>query len=75
MIVTESMTINGKPFIRTYSDSGYMVERDGIRYGEAIDPAELNRQYTETDEHIEGKELDETEQKALAYDILMGVSE
>ena len=33
-----------------YSDSGYMVEREGVRYSEAIDPAELGRTYTETDE-------------------------
>ena len=72
MIVTENLTINGKSFVRTYSDSGYMVERDGVRYGEAIDPAELGRTYTETDEPVEG--MSETEQKALAYDILMGVS-
>ena len=38
---------------RTYSDQGLMIERDGIRYSEAIDPADLNRQYTETDEPIE----------------------
>lgn len=73
MIKTENLTINGKPFVRTYSDSGYMVERDSVRYGEAIDPAHLNRQYTETDEPVEG--MTETEQKATAYDILMGVSE
>lgn len=61
MIKTENMTINGKPFIRTYSSSGYMVERDGIRYSEAIDPAEFNRQYTETDEPIEGETDEATE--------------
>lgn len=38
---------------RTYSDKGMMIERDGVRYSEAIDPAELNRTYTETDEPIE----------------------
>lgn len=38
---------------RTYSDQGLMIEREGIRYSEAIDPADLNRQYTETDEPIE----------------------
>lgn len=75
MIKTENMTINDRAFIRTYSDSGYMVERDGIRYGEAVDPVELNRQYTETDEPVEAEELTETEQKALAYDIVMGVAE
>lgn len=71
MIKTENLTINGKQFIRTYSDSGYMVERDGVRYAEAIDPAEFNRQYTETDELVEGRS--EIEEKAMAYDILMGV--
>ena len=73
MIKTENLTINGKAFVKTYSDSGYMVEREGVRYSEAIDPAEFNRQYTETDEPVEG--MDETEEKARAYDILMGVAE
>ncbi len=59
MIKTENMNINGKPFVRTYSDSGFMVERDGVRYSEAIDPAEFNRQYTETDEPIDYVETDE----------------
>lgn len=65
MIVTESMTINGKAFIRTFSDSGYLVERDGVRYGEAIDPAEFNRQYTETDEAIESEATEADYQNAL----------
>ena len=41
---------------RTYSDTGLMIERDGIRYIEAIDPADLNRKYTEiegTDTNID----------------------
>ena len=41
---------------RTYSDKGMMIEREGVRYSEAVDPAEFNRQYTETDEPIEGGE-------------------
>lgn len=49
MIKTETITINGKEFIRTYSDRGFMVERDGIQYDEAIDPVETNRTYTETE--------------------------
>lgn len=73
MIVTENIIIDSKAFIKTYSNSGYMVERDGVRYSEAIDPTESNRQYTETDELVEA--IDETEEKALAYDILMGVAE
>ena len=74
MIRTESVTIAGRTFVRTYSDSGYMVERDGVRYSEAIDPAEYNRQYTETDELVE-PDMTELEEKAKAYDILMGVTE
>lgn len=53
MIITENLTINSKPFVKTYSNAGYMVERDGVRYSEAIDPAEFNRTYTETDEATE----------------------
>ena len=75
MIVTENMTINGKDFIKTYSDSGYMVEREGVRYSEAIDPTDSGRTYTETDERIPYDKESEIEQKAAAYDILTGVSE
>ena len=55
MIVTEYYKTreDGVVLNRTYSDIGMMIERDGVRYVEAIDPAELNRQYTETDEPIE----------------------
>lgn len=49
MIQTETMTINGKAFIRTYSDSGRYVVRDGVEYAEAIDPASLGRTYTESE--------------------------
>lgn len=34
---------------RTYSDKGVMIERDGVIYDEAIDPAYFGRKYTETD--------------------------
>lgn len=53
MIKTENFTLKGRKFVKTYSDEGYMIERDGVRYAEAIDPAEFGRQYTETDEKIE----------------------
>lgn len=51
MIVQETVTINGKNFIRSYSDKGVLIhggEPEG-NYSEAMDPAELNRTYTETD--------------------------
>ena len=65
MIITEYYMTRSDGVIlnRTYSDSGMMIERDGVMYEEAIDPAELNRQYTETDEPIEDSEpVEEAEQ-------------
>ena len=55
MIITEYYKTRGDGVVlhRTYSDKGMMIERDGVRYDEAIDPAELNRQYTETDVSID----------------------
>ena len=40
---------DGVKLYRTYSDAGMMIERDGLQYSEAIDPAELGRVYIETD--------------------------
>lgn len=55
MIITEYYMTrsDGVMLNRTYSDKGMMIERDGARYSEAIDPAELNRQYVETYEPID----------------------
>lgn len=61
MIVTENLTINGKDFVRTYSSNGYMVERDGVQYAEAIDPAEMGRTYTE----VPGTDVELTAEEAL----------
>lgn len=69
MIVTEFYRTreDGVVLNRTYSDLGMMIEREGVRYSEAIDPAELNRQYTETDEPIEAEEVTaEDYEEALA---------
>lgn len=49
MIKTEKLTISGRQLIRTYSDAGYMIERDGVEYVEAIDPIDSGRVYTETE--------------------------
>ena len=74
MIKTEQLIINYKQFTKSYSDSGYMIERDGVQYSEAIDPTELGRTYTETDVPIEGEIASDTEQKAAAFDYLTGRS-
>ena len=47
MIKTEKITVDGREMTRTWSDAGRYVVRDGVSYGEAIDPAELGRTYTE----------------------------
>lgn len=59
MLIIENIEINGRMFIRTYSDAGMMVEREGVRYSEAIDPAYSGRVYTETDKLIEEVEADD----------------
>ena len=76
MIIAEQITINDRQFTKTYSDSGFMVERDGEQYSEAIDPIEFasERIYTETDIPIEGEGASDTEQKAAAFDYLTGRS-
>ena len=53
MIKTEIVTIKGKEYSRTYSSEGYMIEREGVQYSEAIDPITSNRVYTETKIKIE----------------------
>lgn len=54
-IVTEyyKTRADGVILNRTYSDAGMMIEREGVRYEEAIDPADLNRVYIETEEAVE----------------------
>ena len=58
MIKTESVTIGGKQFIRTYSDKGMYIHGGSPEadYSEALDPADLGRTYTETDIPVEGDE-------------------
>ena len=76
MIITEPLTINEKSFTKTYSDGGFYIEHNGEKYSEAIDPADIPREYTETDEPIDsGEEQTEIEQKAEAYDYLTGRTE
>ena len=65
MIYTETVTINGREFTRTYSDA-YMVTRDGVEYDEAIDPIDSGRTYTESTTPREGISADE------ALDIILG---
>lgn len=55
MIKTETLTIGGKQFVRTYSDKGMYIHGGSPEadYSEALDPADLGRTYTETTTPIE----------------------
>lgn len=53
MIIQTTKEINGVIYAYAYSDSSYMIERDGVRYSEAVDPLNSGRVYTETDEPID----------------------
>lgn len=64
MIITENVEINGRQFVRTYSDAGCYVVRDGVEYSEAYDPAEFGRTYTE------GDRMPDEEIESQAQDIL-----
>ena len=53
MIIQTTKEINGVMYDYSCSDSGFMIERDGARYSEAVDPLDSGRVYTETREPIE----------------------
>lgn len=69
-IITEHFDVNGRDFIRTYSDENRYVVRDGVEYSEACDPAEFGRTYTEGNVMPE----DETEAEEI-LSILTGGAE
>ena len=60
MIIQTTKEINGVVYDYAYSDSGFMIERDGVRYSEAVDPIDSGRLYTETDEPIDVGTKEET---------------
>lgn len=72
MIVQEHFDVEGRDFIRTYSDAGRYVVRDGVEYSEACDPAEFGRTYTEG-ELMPPEDIAAQAEEVL--NILMGVSE
>lgn len=69
MIIRETITINGKEFAKT-SSLGMMIEREGIKYDEAIDLPQMNYTYTETDEPVIKDEDEEKADMRQALNIL-----
>lgn len=62
---------DGVKLYRTYSDKNFMIHKIGTEeiYDEAIDVETASYEYEETDTPVE---INEIEEKALAYDILIG---
>ena len=73
MIIQTKKEINGVVYDYAYSDSSYMIERDGVRYSEAVDPLDSGRLYTETDEPIDVDTREETVEDYKAALKILGV--
>ena len=71
MVIQTTKEINGVMYDYAYSDSGFMIERNGARYSEAVDPLSSGRVYTETDEPIDmgNDEATETDYQSALRDI------
>ena len=73
MIIQTTKEINGVVYDYAYSNSGYMIERYGVRYSEAVDPLNSGRLYTETDEPINIGMKEETVEDYKAALQILGV--
>ena len=65
---------DGVKLYKTYSDENYRLQKVGTDeiYDKAIDVENASFEYEETTEKIETEEISEVEQKAQAYNILVG---
>lgn len=74
MIQSEFYTTlrDGTVLIRTYSDKGMCIRRDGIDYEEAIDPENLGRVYEETDIPISESQNEDEISAEEALSIITG---
>ena len=78
MIVQTTQEINGVVYAYTYSDSGFMIERDGVEYSEAVDVTDAPYTYTETETPIETPEMTTEERlqdAETALEIMFGEAE
>ena len=80
MIKSETITMNGRAFVRTYSDANRMIKQDGTGniYSDAVDPLNSGRTYTETDiviERTEEERMAQLEEDSKALKILLGKEE
>lgn len=80
MIKQETINLNGRLLVRTYSDAGKKIiqEETGWTYGEAVDPLDMHRTYTESTEDIERPEDEEgidNERDISADEVLAALEE
>ena len=74
MIKTETITINDRTLVRTYSDANLMIRQDGTGniYSEAVDPVGSGRTYIEQTEDDRAAQLEED---SAALKIILGEEE
>ena len=72
MIIQTTKEINGVMYAYTYSDSGFMIERDGVEYSEAVDMTDAPYTYTETETPIETPEMT-TEERLQDAETALGI--
>lgn len=63
MVIKENIILNGKEFIKHYSNENFYIQKVGTQqiYSEAIDIPTANYEYVETDKKIEEQEDKEIE--------------
>ena len=65
MVKSEVIEINGTQYRKTYSDSGYYIERDGMQFSEAIDFLGTDFVYTETNIKIDEEPSEQSIEERL----------
>ena len=65
MVKSEVIEINGRQYRRTYSDSGYYIERDGMQFSEAIDFLGADFVYAETNIKIDEEPSEQSIEERL----------
>ena len=65
MVKSGITDINGRQYRKTYSDSGYYIERDGMQFSEAIDFLGTDFVYTETNIKIDEEPSEQSIEERL----------
>ena len=65
MVKSEVIEINGTQYRKTYSDSGFYIERDGMQFSEAVDFIGADFVYTETNIKIDEEPSEQSIEERL----------